>query len=74
MSSPLCSGTRGEPRPELFLADSLHMTRAGYLLWRGVLPPLVHQHQIGPVERPGVRCAREGGVDLSNQLYYYVVD
>jgi lysophospholipase L1-like esterase len=32
----------GQPRPALFLADSLHMTRAGYLLWRSLLAPVVH--------------------------------
>jgi lysophospholipase L1-like esterase len=31
----------GEPRPELFVADSLHLSRAGYLLWRSLLQPLV---------------------------------
>jgi lysophospholipase L1-like esterase len=35
-------GPTGRPRPELFLADSLHMTRAGYRLWRGQLAPVVH--------------------------------
>jgi lysophospholipase L1-like esterase len=34
--------TRGQPRPELFGADSLHMTRAGYLLWRSLLAGVVH--------------------------------
>ena len=34
--------TDGQPRPELFLADSLHMTRAGYLLWRRLLNPHLH--------------------------------
>ena len=34
--------TTGQPRPELFVADSLHMTRAGYLLWRALLAPVVH--------------------------------
>lgn len=34
-------GAGGEPRPELFEADSLHLTRRGYLLWRKVLTPLV---------------------------------
>jgi lysophospholipase L1-like esterase len=33
---------QGQPRPELFLADSLHMARAGYLLWRRLLNPLLH--------------------------------
>lgn len=32
----------GQPRPELFVADSLHMTRAGYLLWHSLLAPVVH--------------------------------
>jgi lysophospholipase L1-like esterase len=32
----------GQPRPELFVADSLHMNRAGYLLWRALLQPLMH--------------------------------
>jgi lysophospholipase L1-like esterase len=31
----------GRPRPELFVADSLHMTRAGYDLWRERLAPVV---------------------------------
>ena len=31
----------GQPRPELFVADSLHMMRAGYLLWRARLTPVV---------------------------------
>jgi lysophospholipase L1-like esterase len=29
----------GKPRPELFLADSLHMTRAGYVIWAAALRP-----------------------------------
>jgi lysophospholipase L1-like esterase len=32
----------GQPRPELFVADSLHMTRTGYVLWRALLAPVVH--------------------------------
>lgn len=38
--TPMLDNT-GQPRPELFLADSLHMTRAGYLLWRALLAPVV---------------------------------
>jgi len=34
-------GANGHPRPELFGPDSLHMTRAGYLLWRERLAPVV---------------------------------
>jgi lysophospholipase L1-like esterase len=34
-------GASGRPRPELFQADSLHMTPAGYALWRARLAPLI---------------------------------
>ena len=34
-------GPDGRPRPELFREDSLHMTRAGYELWRGELDPVL---------------------------------
>ena len=34
-------GANGRPRPELFLSDSLHMTSAGYALWRANLSSLV---------------------------------
>lgn len=35
-------GANGHPRPDLFLADSLHMTQKGYDLWRELIGPLVH--------------------------------
>ena len=34
-------GANDRPRPELFLSDSLHMTRQGYDIWRGLLMPIV---------------------------------
>lgn len=34
-------GANGRPRPELFRDDSLHMTRAGYELWKTILDPAV---------------------------------
>lgn len=36
-------GANGRPRPELFRDDSLHMTRAGYELWRDLLRPVVQE-------------------------------
>ena len=36
-------GADGRPRPELYLADSLHMTPAGYALWRERLAPFVQR-------------------------------
>ena len=35
---------KGLPRPELFASDSLHMSPAGYALWKRVLKPVVAQH------------------------------
>lgn len=32
-------GADGQPRPELFGSDRLHMSRAGYELWRGIVAP-----------------------------------
>ena len=32
-------GADGQPRPELFGPDRLHMNRAGYALWRGIVAP-----------------------------------
>jgi lysophospholipase L1-like esterase len=32
-------GADGRPRPELFRADSLHMTPAGYVIWRDAVAP-----------------------------------
>jgi lysophospholipase L1-like esterase len=34
-------GASGRPTPELFLADSLHMTPAGYAIWRARIAPYV---------------------------------
>ena len=34
-------GADGRPRPELFRDDKLHMTQAGYMLWRQLLDPVV---------------------------------
>lgn len=34
-------GTNGQPRPELFVADSLHMTPQGYAVWKSVIGPLL---------------------------------
>jgi len=34
-------GKDGEPRPELFVEDSLHMNDAGYTLWRSTLAPYI---------------------------------
>lgn len=34
-------GANGQPRPELFVADSLHMSPQGYEVWKGVIGPVL---------------------------------
>jgi lysophospholipase L1-like esterase len=34
-------GADGEPRPELFIADGLHMSAEGYALWTTILKPVL---------------------------------
>jgi len=34
-------GANGHPRPELFVSDSLHMTPAGYAIWRARIAPVL---------------------------------
>ena len=34
-------GPSGEPRPELFVEDQLHMNERGYEIWTRVLRPVV---------------------------------
>ncbi len=36
-------GSNGEPKPELFVKDGLHMTRAGYEVWTSVVLPWAKQ-------------------------------
>jgi lysophospholipase L1-like esterase len=36
-------GPDGRPRAELFLADSLHMTPAGYVIWRDAVAPALRE-------------------------------
>jgi lysophospholipase L1-like esterase len=34
-------GRDGKPRPELYVADGLHMTRAGYAIWKAAVAPVL---------------------------------
>jgi lysophospholipase L1-like esterase len=38
--TPMLDAT-GQPRRELFLADGLHMTPAGYAIWRDLITPVI---------------------------------
>ncbi len=37
--TPAMLGADGKPRPELFRPDGLHMTQAGYAIWREMVAP-----------------------------------
>ena len=36
----------GKPRKELFVKDDLHMTRAGYEVWRDTVRPVLHKSEL----------------------------
>ncbi|MEO1996906.1 MAG: hypothetical protein ABGZ17_16695 [Planctomycetaceae bacterium] len=38
--------SKGQPRPEIFMKDKLHMTRAGYLIWRDALRAVLMQAEL----------------------------
>ena len=38
---PLMLDAKGQPRPELFVKDMLHMNAAGYEIWKPVVAPLI---------------------------------
>ncbi|HVV00261.1 MAG TPA: GDSL-type esterase/lipase family protein, partial [Verrucomicrobiae bacterium] len=40
--SPVMLGPDGKPKPDIFVADGLHLNAKGYRLWTGVIRPYVH--------------------------------
>lgn len=36
----------GEPKPEIFQKDNLHMNRQGYILWRNVVRPILKKEEL----------------------------
>ena len=40
---PAMLGVDGKPRPELFIEDGLHMTPAGYALWKSIVAPYLKE-------------------------------
>ena len=41
VGTPMLDPASGHPRPALFRADSLHMTPAGYAIWRAAVAPVL---------------------------------
>ena len=41
VGTPMIDASSGHPRPALYRADSLHMTPAGYALWRATVAPVL---------------------------------
>ena len=54
VASPML-GEDGQPRPELFLPDNLHLNRRGYELWRDILRPVLLQRE--RTAEPGTAAA-----------------
>lgn len=36
----------GQPKPDIFLGDKLHMNRAGYRIWRDILEPVLVEQEL----------------------------
>ena len=49
---PVMQGADGKPKPELFLADMLHMNRAGYELWIPVVKATIEKDAGPPSATP----------------------
>jgi lysophospholipase L1-like esterase len=45
VASPMLSAD-GMPNPELFVKDQLHMNRAGYVIWRDTLKPILLRNEL----------------------------
>ncbi|HUR46006.1 MAG TPA: SGNH/GDSL hydrolase family protein [Candidatus Saccharimonadales bacterium] len=39
---PAMLGSDGEPKPDIYLDDKLHMNAKGYELWKGIVRPYLH--------------------------------
>jgi lysophospholipase L1-like esterase len=48
---PRMLGPDGQPRPELFVDDRLHMNREGYRLWTGIVAPYL-EVESNPKSKP----------------------
>jgi hypothetical protein len=53
--SPMLSSS-GEPRPELFVEDRLHMNGRGYAIWARVLRPIVEREYAAARSTSGRRA------------------
>jgi lysophospholipase L1-like esterase len=45
---PVMLGADGKPKPELFLADTLHVNRAGYELWIPIIKAALQKDAPAP--------------------------
>ena len=45
-------GPDGTPKPELYVSDNLHMSKAGYELWTSVVAPLLGPATAAPARTP----------------------
>jgi lysophospholipase L1-like esterase len=40
---PAMLGTNGQPRPDIFVGDRLHMNPKGYAIWTSIIGPYLDQ-------------------------------
>jgi lysophospholipase L1-like esterase len=50
---PYMIGSDGTPKPDIFVADKLHMNEKGYIIWKGVVGE--HLKKIVPASSPAIR-------------------
>ena len=62
-------GADGQPRPELFIGDRLHMNAQGYALWRGIVAPYLDQQgstsMNETLQPPGIQALRQDDPDYA---------
>lgn len=46
---PVLLGSNGQPRPEYYQSDQLHLNAAGYAAWTSAVRPMLHAQQLQPL-------------------------
>ncbi len=46
---PVLLGSNGQPRPDYYQSDQLHLNAAGYQAWSSVIRPVLHGQQLQPL-------------------------
>lgn len=60
--APVLLGSNGQPRPEYYQADQLHLNAAGYAAWTSVVRPVLHAQQLQPLPPDAAAPAPPSGL------------